>query len=52
MSASPLLMGYFDGNLRAMKQVERQRHARVFGNIHTPSLAIRDGAVFMETRSC
>jgi cytoskeletal protein CcmA (bactofilin family) len=38
--------GYFDGNLRASEQVVLERNARVFGSIHTPSLAIRDGAAF------
>jgi cytoskeletal protein CcmA (bactofilin family) len=38
--------GYFDGNLRASEQVVLERNARVYGNIHSPVLAIRDGAVF------
>jgi cytoskeletal protein CcmA (bactofilin family) len=41
-----LIDGYFDGNLRASEQVVLERNARVSGNIHTPVLAIRDGAVF------
>ena len=41
-----LIDGYLEGNLRATEQVVLDRNARVAGNIYSPSLTIKDGAVF------
>lgn len=41
--------GCIEGNLRATEFVVLERNARVAGNIHTPSLQIKDGAVFEGT---
>lgn len=41
-----LINGCLEGNLRASDYVILDRNARVAGNIHTPSLTVRDGAVF------
>lgn len=38
--------GYLEGKLNASHHVILDRNARVEGNIHTPSLTVRDGAVF------
>jgi cytoskeletal protein CcmA (bactofilin family) len=37
---------YLEGTLRTMEPVLLNSTARVRGDIHTPSLSIRDGAVF------
>ena len=44
-----IIDGYLEGNLRATEHVVLNPSARVAGNIHTPSLSIRDGAVFEGT---
>lgn len=41
-----LIDGYLEGNIWATEHVMLDSNARVAGNIHTPSLSIRDGAVF------
>ncbi|HTP28754.1 MAG TPA: polymer-forming cytoskeletal protein [Anaeromyxobacteraceae bacterium] len=41
-----LVHGQVNGNIRAKVAVELRGHARVIGNIHTPSLTIERGAVF------
>jgi cytoskeletal protein CcmA (bactofilin family) len=41
-----LIDGHLEGTLRATEHVVLDRNARVAGNIHTPSLTIKDGAVF------
>jgi cytoskeletal protein CcmA (bactofilin family) len=41
-----LINGHLEGNIRAREHVVLDSNARVSGNIHTPSLSIRDGAVF------
>ena len=41
-----IIDGYLEGNLRATEHVLLNSNARVSGDIHTPSLSIRDGAVF------
>jgi len=41
-----IIDGYLEGNLRAIEHVVLNSKARVAGDIHTPSLLIRDGAVF------
>lgn len=38
--------GYLEGSLRATEEVVLDQNARVAGDIYTPSLSIRDGAVF------
>ncbi len=38
--------GCLEGNLKASHHVILDRNAWVEGNIHTPSLTVRDGAVF------
>jgi hypothetical protein len=38
--------GCLEGNLKASHHVILEGNARVEGNIHTPSLTVRDGAVF------
>jgi cytoskeletal protein CcmA (bactofilin family) len=38
--------GFLQGNLRATEEVVLDRNARVAGDICTPSLSIKDGAVF------
>jgi cytoskeletal protein CcmA (bactofilin family) len=38
--------GYLHGELRATEYVVLGPTARVYGDIHTPSLSIKDGAVF------
>ena len=44
-----LIDGHLEGTLRATEYVVLDRNARVAGNIHTPSLTIKDGAVFEGT---
>lgn len=41
-----LIDGYVEGDIRASDHVVLNRHAKVAGNIYTPSLSIKDGAVF------
>ena len=41
-----LIDGYLEGNIWATEHVMLDSNARVAGNIHTPSLSIKDGAVF------
>ena len=41
-----IIDGYLEGNLRASDHVVLNPRARVAGNIHTPQLSVRDGAVF------
>jgi len=41
-----IIDGYLEGNLRATEHVVLKSNARVAGDIHMPSLSIRDGAVF------
>ena len=41
-----VLDGYLEGNLKANHQVILERNARMDGDIHTPSLTVRDGPVF------
>ena len=38
--------GFLEGSLRATEEVVLNRNARVAGDIYTPSLSIKDGAVF------
>ena len=38
--------GFLEGSLRATEEVILNRNARVAGDIYTPSLSIKDGAVF------
>lgn len=38
--------GLLEGSLRATEEVVLNRNARVAGDIYTPSLSIKDGAVF------
>jgi len=40
-----IIDGYLEGNLRAIEHVVLNSKARVAGDIHMPSLSIRDGAV-------
>ncbi len=44
-----IIDGSLDGKLRATEHVVLESSARVSGEIHTPSLEIRDGAVFEGT---
>lgn len=41
-----LIDGHITGNIRASEFVVLEPHAHVQGNINTPSLAVREGAVF------
>jgi cytoskeletal protein CcmA (bactofilin family) len=41
-----LIDGRLEGNIRATEHVVLDSNAWVSGNIHTPSLSIRHGAVF------
>lgn len=41
-----LINGRVNGNIKASQRVVLQSHARVEGNISTPSLSINDGAIF------
>ena len=41
-----IIDGYLEGNLRATEHVVLKSNARVAGDIHMPSLSIRDDAVF------
>ena len=41
-----LIDGHLEGNIMASEHIVLDSNARVAGNIHTPSLSIRDGAVF------
>ena len=41
-----MIDGYLEGNLRATEHVVLNSNAKVAGDIHTPSLSIRHGAVF------
>ena len=41
-----IIDGHLEGTLRATEQVVLNSTARVAGDIHTPSLSIKDGAVF------
>jgi cytoskeletal protein CcmA (bactofilin family) len=41
-----LIDGYLEGNIWATEHVLLDSNARVAGNIHSPSLSIKDGAVF------
>ena len=41
-----LIDGHLEGNIWATEHVMLDSNARVAGNIHTPSLSIKDGAVF------
>ena len=41
-----IIDGYLEGNLRATDHVVLNSRAHVAGNIHTPQLLVRDGAVF------
>ena len=41
-----LINGRVNGNITASQRVVLQSHARVEGNINTPSLSISDGAIF------
>ncbi len=44
-----IIAGCLTGNLRATEYVVLESGARVSGDIHTPSLEVRDGAVFEGT---
>ena len=41
-----IIDGVLHGNIHASERVELQSHAKVFGNIESPALAIQPGAVF------
>lgn len=41
-----IIDGCLEGNLKASEQVVLNSGARVNGNIHTPSLSVKDGALF------
>ncbi|HEY6806405.1 MAG TPA: polymer-forming cytoskeletal protein [Pyrinomonadaceae bacterium] len=41
-----IIDGYLQGDLRATEYVILNPTARVYGDIHTPSLSINDGAIF------
>jgi cytoskeletal protein CcmA (bactofilin family) len=41
-----LIDGHLEGNIMASEHVVLDSNARVAGNIYTPSLPIRDGAMF------
>jgi cytoskeletal protein CcmA (bactofilin family) len=41
-----LIRGRVKGNIRARERIVLESHARVVGNIHTPCLAVIDGAIF------
>jgi cytoskeletal protein CcmA (bactofilin family) len=41
-----IIDGYLEGTLRATEHVVLNSTARVAGDIHTPSLSMKDGAVF------
>lgn len=41
-----IIDGHLSGTLRATEHVLLKSNARVYGDIHTPSLTVNDGAVF------
>jgi len=44
--ATAIIDGSLHGDIHATERVELQSHAKVFGNIESPALAIQPGAVF------
>jgi cytoskeletal protein CcmA (bactofilin family) len=44
--AAAIIDGVMHGDIQASERVELQQHAKVFGNIESPTLVIQPGAVF------
>ncbi len=44
--ATAIIDGSLHGDIHATERVELQSHAKVFGNIESPALAVQPGAVF------